>query len=69
MTDWTIISYLDILGFVLILLKCCGIINWSWFVVLLPILAPPIIASIIFFVVLFLWGTLGVINWFINRIN
>lgn len=36
------IDILDVVGFVLIILKLCGIIAASWWLVLLPIYAPLI---------------------------
>lgn len=32
------LNFLTILGILFIILKLCGVINWSWWLVLLPII-------------------------------
>jgi len=39
-------NFLDTLGLIFVVLKLCGLINWSWFYVALPFLIP-----IIFFLI------------------
>ena len=34
------ISFLSLLGVVFITLKLCGVIHWSWWLVLLPLYGP-----------------------------
>lgn len=34
------VGFLGILGLIFITLKLCGVINWSWWLVLLPIYGP-----------------------------
>lgn len=40
------VSFLEILTLIFIVLKLTGYINWSWWLVLLPILAPLSVAVI-----------------------
>lgn len=65
--NFATITTLDLLGFIFIVLKLLKIIDWAWWIVLLPILGPPILSTIIFFIVVFIWGTIGVICWIINQ--
>lgn len=47
----TNICFLEVLGIVFIILKLCGVINWSWWFVLMPLYIPAlvfIVAIIIF---------------------
>lgn len=47
----TNICFLELLGIVFIILKLCGVINWSWWFVLMPLYIPAlvfIVAIIIF---------------------
>lgn len=57
------LSLCEVLGIVFIVLKLVGVIDWSWWLVLLPIYAP---------IVLFLLGAFIVvicatIKWFIDK--
>ena len=63
------ITVLDILGLIFICLKLCKIIDWAWWIVLLPILGPPILSAILFFVVVFIWGAFGVLMWILTKIK
>lgn len=42
------ISFLGALGLVFITLKLCDVIDWSWWLVLLPIYGPVTLALVIF---------------------
>ena len=57
------VGFCEMLGIVFIVLKLVGVIDWSWWLVLLPIYAP---------IVLFLLGAFIVvicvtIKWFIDK--
>ncbi len=39
----TNISFLGILGLIFITLKLCGVINWSWWVALIPFYIVPVL--------------------------
>ena len=39
--------FLDNLGLIFITLKLLGYINWSWFIVVTPLIAPFIISSVL----------------------
>jgi hypothetical protein len=40
-------TFLDVLTLIFIILKLCNVINWSWLLVLSPILIPGIIIIIL----------------------
>ena len=37
------LSFWGLLGIVFIVLKLCGVINWSWWLVLLPLYGPCVL--------------------------
>lgn len=41
------VGFLGLLGIVFITLKLCGVIDWSWWLVLLPIYGPIALAIVI----------------------
>ena len=41
------LSFFEILGIVLIILKLCKVIDWSWWLVLLPIYFPLAVVAVI----------------------
>lgn len=43
------VGILDVVQIVFIILKLCGVINWSWWVVLLPLWVVLAIGDIIIF--------------------
>lgn len=48
------IGFCDVLAIIFIVLKLVGVINWSWWIVLLPILIPVgILALFIILMILF----------------
>ena len=38
----------EVVGIVFVILKLCKVIDWSWWIVLLPIYAPIILAFLVF---------------------
>lgn len=46
------IPIIYVLGFVFIVLKLCGAISWSWWLVLLPLYFFPALAMIVVFIFL-----------------
>jgi hypothetical protein len=50
---------LGILGIVFVTLKLCGVINWSWWWVLLPFYGPLALALVL---LVLCSGLLGIIN-------
>ena len=42
------IGFFGLLTLIFITLKLCGVVGWSWFWVLLPVLAPLILVSAFF---------------------
>lgn len=48
------VSIVGVIGVVLVILKLVGIINWSWWLVLLPFYGPLAIVLIIA-AIIFLW--------------
>ena len=48
------ISFTGLLGLLFIALKLTGVIDWSWWLVLLPIYAPLALVGIILLIVLIL---------------
>lgn len=59
------ISFCGLLTIAFIVLKLCGVISWSWFWVLSPILIPLIILLVVLMVFL-IPLVVGVITGFIN---
>lgn len=49
MEKTTVVStpILGLLGIAFIVLKLCGVINWSWWLVLLPIYGPIVLTLIV----------------------
>lgn len=48
------IGFFGLLGIVFITLKLCGVINWSWWLVLMPIYAiPACLLLVLFFILCF----------------
>lgn len=41
------VGILDVVQIVFIILKLCGVINWSWWVVLLPLLVTLAIGGVV----------------------
>lgn len=44
------VGFFGILGIAFIVLKLCGVIDWAWWVILLPIYAPIALAIILFLI-------------------
>ena len=57
MSNWAIsLGLFDILGVVFVVLKLVGVIDWSWWWVLLPFLAQPaIVITVILGIVFLAW--------------
>lgn len=53
------ITFLEALGLIFIVLKLTNVIDWSWWVVLLPIYGPFVLCIILIIVMLFLTYTIG----------
>ena len=51
------VGFFGVLGIVFIVLKLCGVINWSWWLVLLPIYGPAMVVIIIVFAMFVAIGT------------
>jgi hypothetical protein len=51
---------LDLLGIAFVVLKLCGVIDWSWWLVLLPLYGPLALAGV-------LLAAVGVV-WVLDRI-
>lgn len=47
------IGFCEVLTIVFMILKLCGVITWSWFWVLSPVLIPTILSVILILIVLF----------------
>ena len=45
--NYNSIGFLSLLGLAFIILKLVGVINWSWWLVLLPLYAPVIVIFVI----------------------
>lgn len=45
------IGICEVVGIVFIILKLCGLIDWDWWLVLLPIYGPLVIVLIIIFII------------------
>lgn len=45
------IGICEVVGIVFIILKLCGLIDWDWWLVLLPIYGPLAIVLIIIFII------------------
>ena len=48
------VGFFGLLGIVFITLKLCNVIDWAWWLVLLPIWGP-IVIWLLFLLVLFVW--------------
>ena len=51
------VSFFGVLGIVFIVLKLCGVINWSWWLVLLPIYGPAALVLLVVFIMFVIIGT------------
>lgn len=51
------ISFCGLLGIVFIVLKLCGVIDWSWWLVTAPLWIPLALALVTLFVILFIIAT------------
>lgn len=49
-------SFFGVLGLIFIVLKLCGVIAWSWWIVLLPIYGPFVLAAVAVVVGAVLYG-------------
>lgn len=49
------LGFFGLLAIAFIVLKLCGVISWSWWVVVLPVLVP-VFVMVIFFA-LWIWAT------------
>lgn len=47
-------GFLEVLTIVFIVLKLCGVISWSWFIVILPLIIAVIIYIILIILKIFL---------------
>lgn len=50
------LGFFGVLGIVFIVLKLCGVIDWSWWLVLLPIYGPIALVLIVVFVMFIVIG-------------
>lgn len=55
------LSFMSLLGLIFITLKLCGVVNWSWWIVLLPLYGP--VAAVLTIIAILLL-TIGVISLF-----
>lgn len=65
------VGFLGLLGLVFITLKLCGVINWSWWLVLLPIYGPVCLVIglflLLFLLTLVVAGFVGFISFFTKK--
>lgn len=53
------LSFMSLLGLIFITLKLCGVVNWSWWIVLLPLYGPAVVVLAIIAVLLSVMGVIA----------
>lgn len=56
------IGVIDALGIAFVVLKLCGVINWSWWLVTLPFWGVAAIAASICIVAIVVWGVCRIVR-------
>ena len=56
------IGVIGALGIVFVVLKLCGVINWSWWLVTLPFWGVAAIAASICIVAIVVWGVCRIVR-------
>jgi len=56
------IGVIGALGIVFVVLKLCGVINWSWWLVTLPFWGEAAIAASICIVAIVVWGVCRIVR-------
>jgi len=67
------VGFFGVMFLIFMTLKLCDVITWSWWWVTAPLWGPLLFALSIFFVVLIVWGLVGLVvvvgGWSIERIR
>jgi hypothetical protein len=61
-------SLLTFLGVLLVILKLAEVINWSWWIVLIP-LYPLVVCLVILFGLFFFAGCVAVCEFFLSKVK
>jgi len=67
------VQFFGMMFLIFMTLKLCSIITWSWWWVSAPLWGPALFVLSLFFAILIIWGTVGLISvvggWALERIK